>query len=453
MWIQPSPSPGTGWLGYLSLGGSVRLYEGDVEKAKTWGAGCDIWYRVEPMGFVCGDKTITLDANDPEYVALKRDAADVTSPYPYSYGESIGSPRYEHLPTAAEQRHAEWDWDAHEASLQKLRAGVASGDMTGVDPAYVGLDLAPAGDDDISDVLPFSPLVREARSHVTATSTVGFVRAFDHDGRTWLVTSDHAIMPKDRVRPYPRTAFHGIALEGDVALPIAFVRRKDAVLYKRDGDDFTATDKTLPRLSWRMVEATRATGKSGSFVHLRAPEADGTDAWLKEDATLALAEASPDTPYQDDEKIDGKRTWVDISIYGGTLVAYEGATPVYATMIAPGRGGAPFPGKDPVSTASTPVGTFRVDGKFKTATMMSSFDSNIVHADVQYVQNFHGPHALHGAYWHDGWGELKSGGCVNLAPVDSRFLFEWTEPHLPKDWYGLRSDAVFGSPTRVRVRR
>ena len=142
-----------------------------------------------------------------------------------------------------------------------------------------------------------------------------------------------------------------------------------------------------------------------------------------------------------------------MSVLGGTLVAYEDDKPVFATLVSPGRGGIPFPGRDPLSTASTPTGTFRVDGKFKTATMVSSTDANVVHAEVPWVQNFHGPHALHGAYWHDAWGELKSGGCVNLSPIDARFMFEWTEPRIPEDWYGMRSVPELGAPTRVVVRR
>ena len=33
----------------------------------------------------------------------------------------------------------------------------------------------------------------------------------------------------------------------------------------------------------------------------------------------------------------GRRSWLDISITQGTLVAYEGERPVYATLISPGR--------------------------------------------------------------------------------------------------------------------
>jgi hypothetical protein len=188
--------------------------------------------------------------------------------------------------------------------------------------------------------------------------------------------------------------------------------------------------------------------KAGGKRYLETKEAG---IWI--DADDAAVAAKRDTiPFRHDELPNGRRTWVDASILGGTLVAYEGETPVFATMIAAGRGGLPVPGHDPISTASTPTGTFRVDGKFRTATMVSSTDSSIVHADVQFVQNFHGAHALHGAYWHDGWGELKSGGCVNLSPLDSKWLFEWSEPRLPKDWHGVRSVPELGAPTRVVVR-
>jgi hypothetical protein len=85
--------------------------------------------------------------------------------------------------------------------------------------------------------------------------------------------------------------------------------------------------------------------------------------------------------------------------------------------------------------------------------MVSSSNDLIVHTEVQYVQNFHGPHALHGAYWHDLWGEPKSGGCINLAPIDAKRVFEWTEPELPKDWYGMRSVADVGAVTAVWVHR
>src|SRR5262249_2424853 len=69
VWIQAKPGDIT-WIGYLTLGDSVRLYEGGVEKAKTASPGCDGLYRIEPRGYVCVGAEATLDPNDPEYIAI-----------------------------------------------------------------------------------------------------------------------------------------------------------------------------------------------------------------------------------------------------------------------------------------------------------------------------------------------------------------------------------------------
>jgi len=440
VWIQPGPYPSKGWIGYLTLGGSVRL-KGTKESAKVAGAGCDAWYAVEPQGYVCLDsKTTTLDPTDREYIALREGAANTASPYPYEYGESLGAPRYATTPTESEQQRIEWDLDKHREKLAEL-----SKDPKSADPKYVGIDLTRAGVP-MPEWPTFGPIVREARDYVAPGSTIAWSHAFDLGDRTFLETSDHALVPKDRVRPYPKTSFHGVMLEGETKLPIAFFRKQDRPKLKRDGEAFVETGDSFARLSWVMLTGASEEVKGETFLETRE-----SGIWVRE-KDAAVADKRGPVPYRTDETPDGRRTWVDISVLGGTMVAYENERPVFATLISAGRGGIPFRGRDPVSTASTPTGSFRVDGKFKTATMVSSTDSSIVHSEVQYVQNFHGPHALHGAYWHDDWGELKSGGCVNLSPRDSAWLFGWSDPQLPEDWFGIRSIEAFGVPTRVVVR-
>src|SRR6185437_6031612 len=56
--------------------------------------------------------------------------------------------------------------------------------------------------------------------------------------------------------------------------------------------------------------------------------------------------------------------------------------------------------------------------------------------DVPYIQHFHEGYALHGAFWHDEFGHPRSHGCINLAPADAAWLFEWTDPVVPPDWHG-----------------
>src|SRR5262249_47844968 len=54
--------------------------------------------------------------------------------------------------------------------------------------------------------------------------------------------------------------------------------------------------------------------------------------------------------------------------------------------------------------------------------------------------------AIHGAYWHDRFGVTKSHGCVNVAPMDAKHVFEWVSPPLPAGWTGLRPLELLQSP-------
>ena len=450
-WIYPSPKRSDAWLGYVSLGGSVPLKGGSAETARILGGkGCDAWYVVEPRGFMCAGSAATLDPNDPVVVALSRDAADVSSPWPFKYGESIGAPRYPRLPTREQQRSTEWDLDEHLELVAKAKAAPDPETVAAISKDLVGIDFSPAGQAP-PELLDFGPLIREGRKSIAKASTIAFTREFDVDGRTFLQTADHAFIPKDRVKPYPRSDFQGIELGGDVALPIAFFRRRERPKFKRaESGELVASGENWSARSWVALTGEEIKQGDKTFFATREPGIFAS----ADDATVvrAVTEA-PFLRAGADAAERGRATWLDISVLGGWLVAYEGLKPVFVTLISPGRGGIPKPGVDPLSTASTPVGRFRIDGKFKTATMVSSTDENVVHTEVQFIQNFSGPHALHAAYWHASWGDPKSGGCVNLSPIDARRLFEWSEPRVPEGWHGLRATKDFGLSTEVVLHR
>jgi lipoprotein-anchoring transpeptidase ErfK/SrfK len=125
--------------------------------------------------------------------------------------------------------------------------------------------------------------------------------------------------------------------------------------------------------------------------------------------------------------------WIDISIPRQALVAYEGTTPVYATLVSTGIGGT----GDPEETHATIQGAFKIYEKHVSVTMdgheaSDAFDLR----DVPFVQYFHKGFALHAAYWHDDFGRAHSHGCVNLAPADAAWLFQWTDPRIPPGWHG-----------------
>jgi len=239
-------------------------------------------------------------------------------------------------------------------------------------------------------------------------------------------------VPADRVMKYPKSPFHGVALNEKVRLPIAFFR-SDRPKYRRtENGKVVKTGESWPRQGW--VQLTEQTIDFDDKRFLVTKD----NGLLCDVDDISVARKSHYIPPRIEQMDKGRRTWIDVSVLNGWLVAYEYDKPVYATMVSPGRGGVPKHGVDPLETASTPVGRFRITGKFVTATMISNASKDIIHDEVMYTQNFTGPYALHGAYWHDEWGNKKSGGCVNLAPIDARRLFAWTEPELPPSWHAVQ---------------
>ena len=94
---------------------------------------------------------------------------------------------------------------------------------------------------------------------------------------------------------------------------------------------------------------------------------------------------------------------------------------------------------DPEKVPSTVRGTFMVYAKHVSATMDGEEDrsDSFNLQDVPFVQYFHKGYALHGTYWHDEFGKIRSHGCVNLSPIDSAWLFEWTDPPVPQHWHSV----------------
>ena len=91
--------------------------------------------------------------------------------------------------------------------------------------------------------------------------------------------------------------------------------------------------ETWPRLGH--VALTGAAEKVGNDTFLSTDE-PGVYV-LASDASIVREKPMP--PIVRAEAPTGRRTWIDVSVSNGTLVAFEGDRPVYATLISPGRGG------------------------------------------------------------------------------------------------------------------
>lgn len=429
VWIYAELDATKQWIGYLWSGTSVRLRD---PKPK-YGIGCgEYFYAIEPRGYVCTDGgRVTTDPNDPVVRALYPYAPQADSPWPHRYGESRGTPLYVTLPDPPEQRQREPGLGHHLELVERARA---SGQATG---ALLGVDLTPSPPGALA-FPKLSPSVYEAHPLLKNRSTVAYSTELRHAGRDFLLTADYRFAPKDRVVPYPFSHFKGLRLGTDANLPLAFFRHAEAKRFRQRTDGgFERTAPDFERLAH--VELTGKSARADGSEYLETKQGD----WL-EQASAVVPTASDKTPWdapvgQPDSsplRPKGRATWIEVSIRGGWLIAYEDTTPVFVTLISPGRGGEPRPGHDPLETSATPLGRFSITGKFVTSTMVAPND--YLHSEVPFAQNFTGPYALHSAYWHDNWGNLMSGGCINLSPIDALFMFNWTEPPAPQGWHGTR---------------
>lgn len=453
--IYAKPSRQGKVVGFLRAGAVVATR--GTEKSK--GRGCRAgWQGVQPTGYVCLDDA-TAELDHPIAKAAAR-RPDYAHRLPYMYGTvTRGGPVYVKVPSEAELKRFEPNLKRH---YRKWREDEVSG-------AHYGLDvwLRYSKTQDVPDALqaleqkastpkdipPFlrggqrAPLLRAKlgenapkAGQVNRRQGRSFIHSFLHQGRRYNVTPDLLVIPADRFRPIRGSDQVGYPIESlrqekAIDFPFAIVRRKGARKWLRKGKKMVRGEQ----IAYRSL--VQLSGKQRFFkkrLHYQTKEGFYLD-------DRHASRIDPARRWPKWAKLGQK--WIDINLTKQILVAYEGKTMVFATLISSGEAGL----TDSDTTTATKRGIFRVHTKHVSITM----DSDVVGEefelrDVPYVQYFEGGYALHGAYWHDGFGRPKSHGCINLSPEDARRLFFWTDPPVPHGWHGaldaLRGTVVFIHP-------
>lgn len=136
------------------------------------------------------------------------------------------------------------------------------------------------------------------------------------------------------------------------------------------------------------------------------------DEWLE---ARLVAKVTPDTTRPDGVEAD---RWISINLFEQTLAVYDQGQLVFATLVSSG-----LPGW------WTRPGNFQVYSKLERDDMTGAFAANrsdyYYLQDVPWVLYFDQARAMHGAYWHNGFGYPRSHGCVNLSPTDAHWLYDW----------------------------
>lgn len=143
---------------------------------------------------------------------------------------------------------------------------------------------------------------------------------------------------------------------------------------------------------------------------------------------LTDADTAPISP---DVNPDDKRIDVDLDFQ--TLSCYEGNTEVYFCRISSGIKAI----LDPLTGAvdnklATPVGNLLTHWKIYSLNMTAgSFQSGYSTPAVPWSTMISGDGiAIHGAFWHNAFGEKRSHGCINVTPEDAKWIFRWTTPYV-----------------------
>ncbi len=422
-------------IGYMRRGARFRA------QASLRGPGCARgWHRVQGGGFVCRGNGFALGDTpqtfEPSPIAPAQ--ADAL-PYPYGWVAQDDVPQYWRLPTREEER-ATLEW----IRAQRVRApaapqtaapqtGAPQGDASEAEEPQPDLEAPPGLDADDSEENaeappPAAPSAAPLDGGVAGPPSIlrmsmrrGFYVSIDRlevaEGRRFYRTIRGAYVPADAIVEASPPAMRGVVLGGRWSLPMGFVYRGGVRTLRRDPArnvlelaDPIERGTPLP-LSDEVVLRTRQRYRVSDRGRI-----------VREDA-LRVATLQP-RPAQ----VPATARWIHVDLDAQVLVAYEGDRPVFATMVSTGREG-----------FATPTGLFRIQSKHVSTTMddPDAGEESYSIEDVPWTMYFEGSYALHAAFWHDRFGRPRSHGCVNLAPADARWIFEWSEPALPPGWHGL----------------
>ena len=240
---------------------------------------------------------------------------------------------------------------------------------------------------------------------------VTVVETVEHGGQTWHQSDAGDFVRDEDVELLEPPAFGGEHFEGADALPLAFVQAESTPV--RCDCDGAWVECGQARRMARFAVAGTVDVDGHPFV--RTP-----DGHLVEAAAVRIAEVAPRP-----EEIDPDERWIRVDLSQQTLVAYEGDRPVFATMVSTGKAG-----------HETPTGIWRVQRKYVSTTMSGPDEDagSYTVSEVPWTLFYDGAFALHGAYWHSEFGQVRSHGCTNLPPADARWLFDFAGG-VPSGWH------------------
>jgi lipoprotein-anchoring transpeptidase ErfK/SrfK len=141
----------------------------------------------------------------------------------------------------------------------------------------------------------------------------------------------------------------------------------------------------------------------------------------------SLAQANPivpgDTQVLGTTTASGEEKWIEVSLDKQQVTAWEGNRVVMQFPISSGL------------WSATPKGDFNIWYKTRYQKMEGGKKELGTYYNLPNVPSnmfFYKGYALHGAYWHNNFGQPMSHGCVNEPLAQAAAIFEWAGPVVPE---------------------
>jgi hypothetical protein len=317
-----------------------------------------------------------------------------------------------------------WQWIAVllVMSLFSLQVGYAEpcdgATCTGISPELIAAYPAPR----VLEVAPNEPLLSDRiyqrvlnavdiydapNGNVVRHLDAGFNFVTTHGVQDeWTLINDQQWVRSENLRQGTPSRFAGVMITEAMLYPVAWVL-VNVVPSRAPGAE--PTDGDLAVLRYTLVNLYSAVEiDDWRWYQI------GVDQWVHQTLVAKIL------PVERLKEVDTHK-WISVDLYEQVAIAYEGTTPVYATLISSGLADWP-----------TNEGLFHVYVRYP-RTVMSGAEGR---ADFYYLEEvpwtmyFDGDIGLHGTYWHDGFGYRHSHGCVNLSITDSYWLYEWASSEI-----------------------
>ena len=401
--VRGAPTPAAEAMGWIHPDEPFEVYE-HVE-----GASCDApgWAKTEGGGFVClaGSKP-TQEAS----IRLPR-LVRFVHPDPNDWDTYLSTMRYDTDPADR--------IDAMVPFIYAKRWRAWSG------PNYRSASAFAQGDP------PIRRLGKGRKYH--------FVDSVPTERGTVLIREGGGVVPADKVHIYPLSKFRGWDMSGE---PVPLGHLPAWAINYEGTPVHTAPRHTSPvakRLAYHtaiVVEDTPA-DRAGHWWMMPNGLGPGKPGYVNDQDGIRHWAPSPEV-----SGLTPGALWIDVDLDQQVLALRRGAELEFVTLISSGAPG-----------TATPRGIYSIKDKSIWADMASrpASDDPYFVEKVPWVMHFKRRYALHGTFWHWGFGHTASHGCINLSVQDARWVFDRVSPATHGGWHAaVASKEAPGTVLRVR---